>query len=358
MRRNRIGRKFSVGCRLALLLALLLACFAAKVFAGAARLDVIEFSSRALKNNPLHDPAVRSVAIFVPAQYRNGARWPVVYYLPGYGNYSGNFIRNSNAWLKLTQEMADEITPMLLVVVDGRTRWGGGQYLNSTGQGNYADYVCKEIVSQVEGRYPAATQGVRRIVAGHSSGGFGALRLGMANQKLFDGVIALSPDSDFEVSHLPLVKLPGVANCSLAQVNLIAEEKVPIPKNNDLNYALALSAAYAPRGRFHPGRIDWLYDSDGGFRAKVWERWLDNDPLTLVRKNPRAFRDSQAIYLDGAAHDEFSANIGAEKIFEVLRVRPARCTFYEPPGKHSDHVEERLERGLAWIFERPLPDIN
>jgi S-formylglutathione hydrolase FrmB len=354
MRTNQTGRKFSLGCRLALLLA----CFAANVFAGGPRLDAIEFSSRMLKSNPLHDPAVRSVAVFVPAQCTNGARLPVVYYLPGYGNYSGNFIRNSNAWLKLTQELADEITPMLLVVVDGRTRWGGGQYLNSAGQGNYADYVCKEIVCQVENRYPAATQGVRRIIAGHSSGGFGALRLGMANQKLFDGVIALSPDSDFEVSHLPLVKLPGVTNCSLAQVNLIADGKMPVPKNGDLTYALGLSAAYAPRGRFHPGQFDWLYDATGGFRAEVWQRWLDNDPLTLVRKNPRAFRAGQSIYLDGAAHDEYSANVGARKIYEVLRDRPARCAFYEPPGKHSDHVQERLERGLAWVFGRPSPDIE
>jgi S-formylglutathione hydrolase FrmB len=352
MQTTQIGRKFSRGCRLALLLA----CF--QVFADEPRLDIIEFSSHALKNNPLHDPAVRSVAIFVPAQYKKGARLPVVYYLPGYGNYFENFIRNSNAWLKLTQKVADEITPVLIVVVDGRTRWGGGQYLNSAAQGNYADYVCREIVLQVESRYPAATQGVRRIISGHSSGGFGALRLGMANQKLFDGVIALSPDSDFKVSHLPLVQLPGVTNVSLSQVNLIAEEKMPVPKNDNLTYALGLSAAYAPRGRFHPGRFDWLYDARGDFRAKVWRRWLENDPLTLVRNNSRAFWDSQSIYLDGAARDEFSANLGAEKIFEVLRARPARCTFYEPPGKHSEHVQERLERGLAWVLERPLPDIN
>ena len=356
MQTNRTGRKFNLVGRLALLL--VLAGVPAKVFSGEPRLDVIEFSSRALRNNPLHDPTVRSVAVFVPAQGTNGARLPVVYYLPGYGNSSESFIRNSNAWLKLTQKLADEITPMLFVVVDGRTRWGGSQYLNSSAQGNYADYVCKEIVSQVESHYPAAKRGVRRIIAGHSSGGFGALRLGIANQKLFDGVIALSPDSDFEVSHLPLVKLPGVTNVTLAQVQLIADGKMLVPKNDDLTYALGLSAAYAPRGRFHPGEFDWLYDANGGFRAKVWQRWLDNDPLTLVRKNPRAFRDGQAIYLEGAAHDEFSANIGAKKIFEALRVRPARCTFYEPPGQHSDHVQERLERGLAWVFERPLLDLK
>jgi len=42
----------------------------------------------------------------------------------------------------------------------------------------------------------------------------------------------------------------------------------------------------------------------------------------------------------------------------VLRSRPARCTFYEPPGRHADHVRERLQARLQWVFNRPLVDIK
>ncbi|MEI9866261.1 MAG: hypothetical protein WDN00_17240 [Limisphaerales bacterium] len=56
--------------------------------AGAARLEVITLDSQVLKNNPLHDPSSRLVPIFLPAQATNGARLPVVYYLPGYGSSS------------------------------------------------------------------------------------------------------------------------------------------------------------------------------------------------------------------------------------------------------------------------------
>jgi len=326
--------------------------------AGQPRLDVIEFESDALKGNPLHDPVVRPVAVFIPAQYTNRNRLPIIYYLPGWGGSSEDFIKNRNRWLALTQKFADEVTPMILVVVDGRTRWGGSQYLNSPAQGNYADYVCKDVVPEVESRYPAPTNSVSRIVAGHSSGGFGALRLGMANQKLFDGVIALSPDSDFPVSHLPLVRLPGVTNASLAEVQRIEKMQSPPPRNGDLAYAIGLSAAYAPRGRLFPGQFDWLYDAHGNFRKSIWERWLANDPLTMVQENPAAFSASQRIYLDGAAKDEYSANIGARKIYETIRNRAAPCAFYEPPGNHSDHVPERLERGLAWTFGQKAEDIK
>jgi S-formylglutathione hydrolase FrmB len=247
---------------------------------------------------------------------------------------------------------------MLIVVVDGWTKWGGSQYLNSPAQGNYADFVCQEAVAAIEALYPVPASGIRRIIAGHSSGGFGALRLGMANQHLFDGVIALSPDSDFPVSHLPLVRLPGVTNVPLAEVERIALGKEPLPKNGDLQYALGLSAAYAARDASHPGEFEWLYDAQGQFRQDVWQRWLDNDPLAIIRRDPKAFLPSQRTYLEGAAHDQFLANVGAREMYELLRGRGAQCAFYEPPGQHSDHVPERLERGLAWLFGRPLQDIK
>ena len=242
--------------------------------------------------------------------------------------------------------------------MDGKTRWGGSQYLNSAAQGGYADYVCDEIVTMVEKKFPALRTGVCRIIAGHSSGGFGALRLGMARQKLFDGVLAMSPDSDFPTSHLPLVKIAAVTNLPLADVKKIAAGKMPMPKNGDLTYALGLSAAYAPRGWLHRGEFDWLYDARGNFREAVWQRWLDNDPLTLAQKNPHAFSPKQSVYLEGPAQDEYSANIGARNFFAALQMRPGRCTFYEPPGHHSDRVRERLQRGLAWIFERPVAELR
>ena len=343
--------------RLVVSMALMLALLPLILTAGEARMEVIQFDSPALKGNALHDPSKRPFPVFLPTQATNGTRLPIVYYLPGYGNSADKFIANSNVWLKFTQKIADEVMPMALVVCDGKTRWGGSQYLNSAAQGNYENYVCDEIVTAVETHHPTPLDGVRRIVAGHSSGGFGALRLGSARQNLFDAVIALSPDSDFPTSHLHLLKVPGVTYVPLTEIKKIAAGTSPVPKNGDLIYALGLSAAYAPRGWPHRGEFDWMYDAQGNFRLDVWQRWLNNDPLTIVQNNTNAFGDGQSLYLEGAAQDEYSANIGARKIYEIVRKRPARCVFYEPPGHHSDHVRERLERGLAWVFNKPLTEI-
>jgi S-formylglutathione hydrolase FrmB len=350
--------RLSVSCKF--FRCIILAAFCFNQTAKSATLTVLELQSHALAGNSLRDPSTRLVPIFIPEQATNHARLPVVYYLPGYGNTANNFTNAAvtAVWQKFTQQIADEITPVILVIGDGKTRWGGSQYLNSTAQGNYEDFICDEVVAAVENKFPTPTHGVRRIIAGHSSGGFGALRLGSARQKLFDAVIALSPDSDFITSHLPLVKTKSVSQLPLTDVEKIEAGKLPVPKDGDITYALGLSAAYAPRGWPHRGEFDWLYDAHGDFRAAVWQRWLDNDPLTVVKKNLNAFAPEQKIYLEGAAQDQFAANIGARKIYEVLRTRGSRCTFYQPPGHHSDHVRERLMRGLQWVFDQPLTDVR
>ena len=150
------------GCRLVFLLGIALSNRLAT--AAEPHLEVIRVDSPALKGNALHDPAVRHLAVFFPSAYESGKRWPIVYYLPGYGNSSENFIRSPAEWLALTRKVADDGEPMLIVVVDGLTKWGGSQYLNSPAQGNYADFVCQEAVAAIEARYPAPASGMRRII--------------------------------------------------------------------------------------------------------------------------------------------------------------------------------------------------
>lgn len=329
-------------------LAIAAAVLGACLQAAAPRLRVLEFDGPSLRGNPLGDPTIRRVALFAPRQ-DDGSRLPLVYYLPGWDNSSASFIRNPSSWLSLVQQVADRVTPVRIAVVDGDDRWGGSQYLNSPAQGNYADYLCRDVVAEVEASFPVPLRGIRRIIAGHSSGGFGALRLAMAGHGLFDGVVALSPDSDFPVTHLPLVRVAAVVHAPPDLIERCERGRVD-SLDGDVAYVVGLSAAYAPSGPSAPGRFDWLYDRSGAFRPDVWSRWLANDPLTIVRENPSAFSPRQRIYLDGAAHDEFLANIGARAIYEVLRNGPAACTFDEAPGHHSTDIEGRLARGLAWVF--------
>ncbi len=327
-----------------------------------ARVEVLEIAGRTLRGNPLNDPVARRVVVFSPSQARAGEALPVVYYLPGYGGSSEDVIAQGNgAWCaQVVAKMAADGMPLVIAVPDCRNRWGGSQYLNSSAQGNYADYLADEIVAAVEAKHPAAKGRQGRIVAGHSSGGYGALMLAMARQAQFGAVVALAPDSDFEVTHRPAVERANVRRVSRKEVEAFSApaKETPRPTDGFVELILGLSAAYAPVGAERPGRFHWLYNDAGEFQPKVWQQWLDKDPLLIIRQRADAFAPEQRIYLDGASHDEWGFNVSARKMFDALRERPAPVTFYEPTGGHSDRVPERLIRGLTWVFGRPVTDLR
>ena len=334
-----------------LLLAVVAACATAPL--SAAQLEVLEVRSVKLKNNPLGDPTVRRVAMLVPDSSKRDAPLPLVIYLPGWGGSSEDVIAQGGGWLaQAVDKMAGAGLAVRIAVVDGKSRYGGSQFLNSSATGEYADYVAEEIAPAVEARYALAKEAAfPRIIAGHSSGGYGALMLAMSRHAQFAAVVALSPDSDFEVTHKPIVTQPSVRAITPAEIESVmaAGGKARLPGDGLAHMVMGLCANYAPDAG-KPGRFEWLYDARGKFRDEAWQRWLDLDPLQVVRKRADAFAPMQRIYLDGAEHDEFGANIGARKIHDVLRERKSPVTFYESPGHHSDRLAERLVRGLGWVL--------
>ena len=319
----------------------------------AAQLDVLEVSGVTLRDNPLGDPASRRVAVFTPDAAKFGTPLPLVIYLPGWGSSSEDAIAEGRgAWLcRVADEMAKRDHGVRIAVVDGRSRYGGSQFLNSTATGRYAGYVADEIAPLLVRRYALPNGESVTILAGHSSGAYGALLLAMTHHDKFAAVVALSPDSDFEVTHKALVQQPAVRAVTRADLEAaMSQKKARLPADGVARLVMGLCANYAPVAG-QAGRFEWLYDDRGQWRAEVWQRWLDLDPLTCVRQNPHAFAATQRIYLDGAERDEFGANIGARKIHEVLRTRKSPVTFYESPGGHSDHLTERFIRGLNWVLE-------
>ncbi len=178
----------------------------------------VPISSLILKKNPLGDPSERRLAVFRPENLPVGAKVSTVYYLPGFGGSSEDFL---GAWggrfSEMLQSLADAGMPLQVIVVDCRNRWGGSQYINSAAQGNYADYFLDEIVPMVEKQFGAPSSPRGRILAGHSSGGFGALRLAMMRPDAFGAVVALSPDTDFEITHRDLAER-GSRHVSIRQL--------------------------------------------------------------------------------------------------------------------------------------------
>lgn len=305
-----------------------------------------------LKDNPLGDPPARHLAVFKPDNVKDDAPLPLVIYLPGWGASSEEAItQGRDAWFGKVIDLLAKSTPVRIAVVDARSRYGGSQYLNSTATGRYADYISEEILPALNARYSSPASGASPVIAGHSSGGYGALLLAIKQHDKFNAVVALSPDSNFDVTHRPLVdeaSVHAVTPADLAAATAPAKS-AQLPKDGLARLVIGLCANYAPVAD-KPGQFEWLYDDKGQWRADVWKRWIDLDPLMLVRRNDDAFAPSQRVYLDGAEQDEFGANIGARKIFNELKDRSSSVRFYQPPGHHGDNLPDRLARGLVFVL--------
>ena len=342
------------------LLPLALSCsLGSSGFAGT-QIESVKIPGAVLKGNPLEDPVERRVAVFSPELPKGSPSPRMVYYLPGYGASSEEFF-GFEGWgfQKVVQELADGGIPVRVVVVNCKNRWGGSQYLNSPAQGNYADYVLDEIIPLVEKRFGVAGDPSDRIIAGHSSGGFGALRLAMQRPAYFGAVVALSPDTDLEVTHRHMVINDTVKHVSQRQLKAYMgpRGKMVEPSSGLIQMVLGLSAAYAPKGPEFPGEFHWPFDEQGRWDDAVWKKWLDQDPVVIARRNPKVFPPEQRIYLDGAEHDSFGAQKGARALRDAIQGQ-TKVEFYESPGGHSDHVGPRFARGLEWVSGRTVRPIH
>src|SRR5262249_1967848 len=87
----------------------------------------------------------------------------------------------------------------VLAVADCFTSFGGSQYLNSSATGRYEDHVLA-LSSFLTAKLGLLHASRGRARLGKSSGGYGALMLGMKNPGVFGHVASHSGDMLFDVS--------------------------------------------------------------------------------------------------------------------------------------------------------------
>src|ERR1044071_481933 len=102
---------------------------------GSVRIETI--ASEALHDNPLHDPALRRVAVWLPPSYATATerRYPVIYWLAGFTR-TGEMMFQSTPWQPGLGERLDRLVARgamgeaIVVAPDGFNRLGGSQYLD------------------------------------------------------------------------------------------------------------------------------------------------------------------------------------------------------------------------------------
>src|SRR5207244_311003 len=82
---------------------------------------------------------------------------------------------------------------LILVMPDCFTRFGGSQYVDSAATGRYETHLVDELVPWVDERWRTLAARDHRGIAGKSSGGFGALRLGLPHADVWERWLAFDP---------------------------------------------------------------------------------------------------------------------------------------------------------------------
>ena len=303
-------------------------------------------TSAVLRGNPLGDPFVRRVPIYLPPDYeKDRARFPVVFVLAGFTGRGITFL-NDAPWEETLPQRMDrllaqgKVRPMILVMPDCFTRLGGSQYINSPAVGRYEDHVTQELIGFVDEKYRTLADREHRAVVGKSSGGYGAISLAMRHPEKFGIMASHSGDLYFEFCYKP--EFPSALRVlqKYGGLDKFWNDFPTIhPKDRGFSAVLnivAMSACYSPNPRAPQG-FDLPFDPETGeLRGEVWQRWLAWDPVCIVDKHLNALRSLHLIYFDAGLRDEFNLQYGARIFAQRLKELGVNFAHEEFDDGHFD----------------------
>lgn len=141
-----------------------------------------------LKDNMLGQAAENKIYVILPpSYYTSEKRFPVLYFLHGYGeNYADGAKR-------VGPKIMTKVGEFIIVGVNGTNSLGGSFYANSPVTGNWEDMVVKDVVGYVDQNYRTLAKSESRGIFGFSMGGFGAMNIALKHPDVFKAVCAVGP---------------------------------------------------------------------------------------------------------------------------------------------------------------------
>lgn len=354
----------------------------------AGTLVVLEHTSKILKGNPLRDPHVRKLGLWLPPQYDHGGnkRFPVLYDLVG---FTGSGLSHAN-WKPFGDNVPEraarlihekKMGPVIIVFPDCFTALGGNQYVNSSAIGNYADYLTREIIPFVDREFRTLAGREHRGCFGKSSGGYGSILHAMKYPKYWGAIADHSGDAYFDfvywhdwpntLNELAKYRTPKrkagaydarheASALGLAEglddgrikrflAHVWKKEKLK-PAEVHCIMNLCMAATYDPDRKTPLGfRVPFNLES-GEVIGKRWDKWRDHDPINLVAKYRDNLKSMRGIYIDCGWRDQYHIHYGTRILSKRLAASGIRHTYEEFDDDHSD-VDYRMDTSLPFLYK-------
>ncbi|MGB0678169.1 MAG: alpha/beta hydrolase-fold protein [Polyangiales bacterium] len=306
-------------------------------------LHTLRIDSALLRDNPLGDPSLREVIVYRPPGAVPVGGWSAIYLLPAYGSRHRVFVADDlwrpNVVQRFDQQVREgSAAPALLVMPDAGNRLGGSQFVDSPGTGPYQSFLADEVTAAVEVAFGAAAIPEARAVAGRSSGGFGALRLGLDRPDKFQLVAAHAPDAHFALTLPPILLMAASALARAGGVPaFLAQVEAQGPQGvgaHDALFVLAAAAAYAGRADGDPPFGDLPFTlPTAQLQSEVWPRYLAQDPVWRLQQ-PGARPPLRWVYLDAGDADEYGLHFAVRALATQLRAASVPLEVRSFAGGH------------------------
>ena len=338
-----------------------------------------------LANNLFDTPTEQPVIVYLPPSYTTSkARYPVVYFLPGFTTDVTEMIDGTFQGLNIQTAMdsliaAGSIREMIFVVANGRNFLGGSFYVNSPVTGNWEDFIVKDVVGFVDKNYRTLTDVASRGIAGSSMGGFGAVNLGMRHPDVFSAVYSLSPglfDEDGLTNQGMFVPEDKIIRYLEKQETFDAMPETEAREafkafiaelygaRSAMHYFWAFSYAYGAAFSPNPEKgipyIDYPYSQSGdGLRLdreilKNYVRGFGGqaEKVLAYREN---FLNLKGLIVDVGMNDYYQWIVqGSRHFAQLLEKADIPHAFVEHDGGHEDRLRERVENHLLPFFSERL----
>ena len=328
----------------------------------AGKLDEHWVDFAALRGNPLGDPSERPLMVYTPPGYADSdQRYPSVYILQGYTGHVAMW-RNRSPYRQPFIETADAVfagshaPPCIVVYVDAWTAYGGSQFVDSPGTGNYHTYLCDEVVPWVDAHYRTLTAPEHRGMQGKSSGGFGAMITPMLRPDLFGGLASHAGDSLYELCYIPehgkAARFMRKYDGDIWRWWADFQTRTAFTKEEDSLLLMTLGCA-AAFSADDDGTVQLPFDPrTGRTRDDVWERWLAWDPVRMVDRYADELRGMKAIWLDAGTRDDWFLDLGAEAFAAALAAIGVTDIHLELFDATHMGIDYRYPMSLAYLATR------
>lgn len=311
-----------------------------------------------------------------------GARFPVLYLLPGFDGEPSFYFRFGNenyyrasAIAAVADEMiaAGEIKPMIIVMPDASIFYGGSFFNNNELSGKWENIASYELV-----KYGDEISGLRtlvdkesRAISGHSSGGYGAVRVAMKYPDLFNSVSAIDAPLAFEHGDMDQLFSAYLAESGITTQQQYLEADTTGFRTNKQIYKMliySMAASYSPSvydntTNFGKLQIALPFDYQGNLVNDVWQLWLANDLYSwLDNATYRANLAGNHLYFEHSDHDLYMFNDQTEAFVEKLHdlnIDHQDAAFTKYPGADArsrtflyDRIREILKFHDQYLKDR------